>query len=1324
MLADQVVAGAQHTCASLQNFITSEGKFAFAGIKCWGKNEYGQLGVGDTQSRGAKPEDMGNNLPRVEVDDLHPSEPTYVSYLAAGAAHTCAVITKGSDVVPIEDVDLDAYSNQTIIPHEKILYADFETNQKPKGFDLPRTESKKYPEVGPFLNYKKGRDVVKCWGYGRLGQLGTGSNQNVGDTPGQMGSSLESVKFSSRVDFGKPCTTNCAGHQIGWHKIKSLSLGSYHSCAIVVDGDMEFQATDPFTEDQHKLPKYEYDERCNSKPDGDISHCKRFFPSYYTFCWGWNAFGQLGFDHTRNIGATGDTQTLSRLDLGTQRFFGTRTIENQPPNMKNLANFDDLTIMAVDIAAGYAHTCAHVIFVEVDYDDDPMKFKRYLSYRGLYSVDQLAREVENGASPYSKFIEGKILETALMSVMCWGSNEYGQLGLRSWEYDDNGIARPIHVGFGYETTMKFSGLRYADLGGMYDMRDRARELIMKGIVKEEDVAGISIDSAGTQMHFFDTLNYTACGNKTTRPCIITEENYKDSDVVPTWPTDDKFENPLWKLSHLNFLNVRKIAVGGHHTCAIIQAKVSYRNKFISDYTGNYTANDLDMSHDAIARSKYRTYPSIYAYTTAKSRLKCWGLGEQGQTGFLKPVLDTQYKNIGSLKYNLPEQKIEGEGLSMSIHVPNGFIPDVALPLPAGVSPKIFLSSSVQFELFRNDPSIKFPPMIISLELGSRHTCVGWISQNAKDPFQKRYIFPGLGPILSRTAQFGSMPLIRRDNTDNFATLVPTSQVCFGDGKNGKLGLSNGNTMNVGVEDIDNTGELTNVTGLTPISVGTDSGFREDQIRSIAAGSDFTCAKMSLTPAHDFNCTKFDTRGCWNGSYRERPSLQATDFEGRTRLNVFVVPRKFESIDPYVENFKSFNIASDLRSFGGMLRSPYYNFSESVLSSSHKYYYDKNISYGQLEGQPIVAGTATGDTWTALSGSSMALPAPGLLSAHAVMCWGRGIHGSLGNGDGNDVGARANELQGIIPVDLGTTCGLSNSNFSATKPQNMCPLDPKYDVDNDYASCCELIGGINPSYTYDPTYFMTGQGIGTIEPAKKSWSKIAGYQWRLQEGEPRKTVSAKQPRRNLFQAIDDDEQACCECPTSLMQTSPKPSDSKSVNVAAIAGGVVAAIVVCCCVIFAVALRRRMRKVECTVSISITVHMAGSQELIMQYLNDVIGRIVAIPPVKFNGKERDGSTLDIETRAGQKLDDSMLLVMREDPTTIPSDATVLVVSANIVFLDLEHHENQLQFTNAAVETLRDFFSDVPNATVEANINRHHHELELDSMESSKVMPFDGD
>jgi len=83
-----------------------------------------------------------------------------------------------------------------------------------------------------------------------------------------------------------------------------------------------------------------------------------------------------------------------------------------------------------------------------------------------------------------------------------------------------------------------------------------------------------------------------------------------------------------------------------------------------------------------------------------------------------------------------------------------------------------------------------------------------------------------------------------------------------------------------------------------------------------------------------------------------------------------------------------------------------------------------------------------------------------------------------------------------------------------------------------------------------------------------------------------------------------------------------------------------------------------------------------------------------------------------------------VMREDPTTIPSDATVLVVSANIVFLDLEHHENQLQFTNAAVETLRDFFSDVPNATVEANINRHHHELELDSMESSKVMPFDGD
>lgn len=52
-----VAVGRYHTCALLDDH----------GVKCWGYNTYGQLGLGDTRERGASVEEMGDALPKVDL---------------------------------------------------------------------------------------------------------------------------------------------------------------------------------------------------------------------------------------------------------------------------------------------------------------------------------------------------------------------------------------------------------------------------------------------------------------------------------------------------------------------------------------------------------------------------------------------------------------------------------------------------------------------------------------------------------------------------------------------------------------------------------------------------------------------------------------------------------------------------------------------------------------------------------------------------------------------------------------------------------------------------------------------------------------------------------------------------------------------------------------------------------------------------------------------------------------------------------------------------------------------------------------------------------
>jgi alpha-tubulin suppressor-like RCC1 family protein len=147
-------------------------------IKCWGANTSGQLGQGDLVNRGAR------------VFDLEDSEPISVGEAVAvevGTSHVCALLEGGS--VKCWGRGIRGILGNGM-PDDLVGDAAGEV-----GLNLPAVDL-----GGPAVALRAGGShtcallatgVVKCWGANDSGQLGIGHVEDVGDDLVEMGEALQ-----------------------------------------------------------------------------------------------------------------------------------------------------------------------------------------------------------------------------------------------------------------------------------------------------------------------------------------------------------------------------------------------------------------------------------------------------------------------------------------------------------------------------------------------------------------------------------------------------------------------------------------------------------------------------------------------------------------------------------------------------------------------------------------------------------------------------------------------------------------------------------------------------------------------------------------------------------------------------------------------------------------------------------------------------------------------------------------------------------------------------------------------------------------------------
>lgn len=383
---EQVTAGYETTCV-----LTNLGR-----VKCWGLGSLGQLGQGNTFT-------IGDNETPAVVDTIDLGGKA--KQISGLLDHTCAVLEGGA---------VRCWGNGT---HGQLGYADTETigdNETPASMG-------DVPVGGPVKRISAGglhtcalleSGAVRCWGDGSAGALGYGNTETVGDneTPESFGESFGNVDVGDDViDIGAGYFHTCAlleggnvrcwGNsdyygQLGYGNVenigdneapssvgyvslggpaKQLSVGLYHTCVLMEDGDVR--------------------------------------------CWGWGHAGRLGTGSQENIGDDEVPSSIPRVNI----------------RESVLQLSAGVFVTCALLESGDIRCWGNGLYGALGYDAGEYIGDNEAPVSGENVIlGGIATQVAAGGGYWEADHACALLDTG--HVRCWGTNDSGQLGYGHTDY--------------------------------------------------------------------------------------------------------------------------------------------------------------------------------------------------------------------------------------------------------------------------------------------------------------------------------------------------------------------------------------------------------------------------------------------------------------------------------------------------------------------------------------------------------------------------------------------------------------------------------------------------------------------------------------------------------------------------------------------------------------------------------------------------------------------------------------------------------------------------------------------------------------------------